>query len=681
MRHPLLFSIFLISTALSAQVVNRGPYLQTPTHQSIIVMWRTDVNTGTTVWYGSDPTNLDQQATIANSVRNHTLEITGLEPYTTYYYAVGYDETQLTAPSAQYRFKTHPVPGTEQPIRVWAIGDFGKGNAGQIAVKESYLAHPGGEDTDVWIWLGDNVYDDGKDTEYQSKVFAFPGFSDVFNWLPFYPSPGNHDYIEVWRQSTLLGIPYSNIPLQNHQGPYYDIVDVPEQGEAGGHPSQLELFYSFDHGNAHFLSLNSEVYDFLNSFSGINQMRGWIQQDLAQNDKPWTIAYFHQPPYSKGSHDSDGATELVMKAMRERIIPLLEQFDIDLVVCGHSHVYERSHLIHGHYGNSNSWNPATMLKDGNGGNFAEGNAYRKDNIPGTADGTIYVVCGNSGSGNSSGTMDHPVMVSNYNGDGVYGSFFMDIYKNRLDGNYLLSDGTIGDDFTILKSNMVLAAVNGGSICAGDVITVQAAHSGGSDDVSYSWMPGNSTGPSAALAPEETTLYTLYATDALTGQVDSTSFTISVEELPAPVISMVGDDLVVEEGYTYQWYLDGVAIPGANGHLYTPTEYGIYAVERINGACSALSEEFYLLSTGIAVRNTHGLRVHPNPTRDLLSVEVDALGDRAAIRLFDARGRTVLEQVMNSTRITIELALLAPGTYVLFVEDGNAPKRYTTVVKR
>lgn len=672
---------FLLVTLLSAQVVNRGPYLQTPTDNSIIVMWRTDVNTPTTVWYGSDPATLDQSVEIANNVRDHSATITGLAPYTTYYYAVGFGQTQLTTPSTQYRFRTHPLPGVEQNIRVWAIGDFGKGNAGQIAVKQSYLAHPGGEDTDVWIWLGDNVYDDGTDAEYQNKVFGLSGFSDVFNWLPFYPSPGNHDYNEIWSESTFLGIPYSNIPLQDHEGPYYEMVDVPEQAEAGGFPSQLEVFYSFDHGNTHFLSLNSEVYDFLNTSSGINQMRAWIQQDLAQNDKLWTAAYFHQPPYSKGSHDSDAAFELVMKAMRERVIPLLEEFDIDLVICGHSHVYERSHLIHGHYGGGNSFNPATMMKDGNGGNLAAGNPYRKDALPETPDGTIYVVCGNSGSGNSDGAMDHPVMLVNYNGSGVYGSFFMDIYKNRLDGQYLNSDGTIGDHFTILKTNMALAEVAGGVICEGGALQVAGTHTGGSDDVSYTWMPGSAQGATVLLAPEETTTYTLYATDALTGQVDSSSFTITVTELPTPVISMVGEDLVVEEGYTYQWYLDGVALLGENSHILTPTAYGVYTVEMINGACSTISDEFVLLSTGIALNERTGFRVFPNPTDDRLTVELSDSGNITGLRLVDACGRSVIERTVSGPRAELELGGMAPGSYLLFVIDSNGTKRYTTVIKR
>jgi 3',5'-cyclic AMP phosphodiesterase CpdA len=681
MRLITLCTTILCTSLLPAQSVVRGPYLQTPTDNSIIVMWRTDVNTGTTLWYGAHPDSLDQSIVVGENVQDHSVMLTGLAPYTSYFYAVGFEDSLITPPSEQYRFRTHPLPGIEQPTRVWAIGDFGKGNAGQIAVKQSYMAYPGAEDTDVWIWLGDNVYDDGTDSEYQSKVFGLSGFSDVFNWLPFYPTPGNHDYNEVWRESTFFGIPYSNIDLEDHEGPYYDIVDVPEQAEAGGVPSQLEVFYSFDHGNTHFLSLNSEVYDFLNTSDGIDRMKAWIEQDLLENDKLWTVAYFHQPPYSKGSHDSDGLLELVIKAMRERVVPLLEEFDIDLVVCGHSHVYERSHLIHGHYGNSGSFDPQTMLMDGNGGNLAEGEPYLKDVLPTTPDGTVYVVCGNSGSGNTDGSMDHPVMVSNINGEGVYGSYIMDIYKNRLDGRFLNSDGSIGDHFTILKTNMELVPQVDGAICVGDSILLSAAHSGGSDAVSYRWEPGNLADTNAVLFPEETTTYMLYATDALTGQVDSSTFTITVEELPTPVIVEIDGGLSVQAGFTYQWYLDGEAIAGATESMYVPLDLGVYTVELINGACSTLSEEYLYITTGIASRSSLGIRVYPSPTDDVLTVELDALQGVAKLRLVDASGKAALVHTLSAERSTVDLSALSSGSYLLLVRSSTGQQWTSTVVKR
>jgi hypothetical protein len=683
MRILFLFVLLLGGLAVNAQSVIRGPYLQTPTHEAITVMWRTDVPAGTSLWLGTEPGSLMLHTSTSTALTDHAVTIVGLEPYTTYYYAVGQGATMMTMPGQQYRFRTHPVPGSEQPIRVWAIGDFGKGNAGQVAVKQSYLAHPGGPDTDVWIWLGDNVYDDGKDTEYQSKVFGLSGFSDVFNWLPFYPSPGNHDYNEVWRRSTLFGLPYSNIPLENHDGPYYDIVDVPEVGEAGGYPSQLEVFYSFDHGNVHFLSLNSEVYDFLNTSDGIDRMKDWIEQDLEVNDKPWVIAYFHQPPYSKGSHDSDGPLELVMRAMRERVVPLLEQYDVDLVICGHSHVYERSHLVHGHYGNSGSWDPATMLKDGGGGDMEAGTPYAKDNDPATPDGTVYVVCGNSGSGNSDGSMDHPIMVSNFNGDGVYGSFYMDIHRNRLDGRYLLTDGTIGDRFTIVKSNMRLQQLQDVPICQGASVVVTASRTGGSDDVLYAWSPGGFTGEAVQLAPETTTTYTLFATDQLTGQVDSTSFTVQVEEPVLAEITATGDTIQVLPGYSYQWYLNGDPVTGENLHYVVDAAPGIWTVVIAHGPCATEVGPYYQGTTTVAMASAGscGLHVFPHPTGGPLTVVVGRDGDQPrTIRLMDFTGRTVIQAPVDSDRLGMDLSGLAPGGYLLRLEGPSGVQATTMVIR-
>ncbi len=403
----LVFTVLLVNTLGFSQAVIRGPYLQSPTETTVTVMWRTSANTSTKVWYGPSPSNLSDSIMINDNVTDHSIQITGLIPYTDYFYVVGNINGVLAGADSNHFFRTNPIAGTELPIRAWAIGDFGKGNTGQIDVKNSYVNYAAATHTDVWLWLGDNAYNNGEDSEYQTKVFAHTGFSDIFSWMPFWPTPGNHDYGEVWQQSALFGIPYSNISLQDHEGPYFDIVDVPELAEAGGYPSNLEVFYSFDYGNVHFLSLNSEVFDFTLTYDGINEMRDWIIQDLQQNNQLFTIVYFHQPLYSKGSHDSDDAFELVMKAMREEIIPTLENYDVDLIVCGHSHVYERSYLIHGHYGNSSTFNSSTMLMDGSNGNLSQGYPYIKDSLPSTPDGSVYVVCGNSGSNETAPVLKSP----------------------------------------------------------------------------------------------------------------------------------------------------------------------------------------------------------------------------------------------------------------------------------
>ncbi len=467
MKHfYLLFVCTLFVSISTAQtpVVLRGPYLQFPTSSGMKIKWRTDVACNSRVFYGTTPYDLSEYFEDLTDTLNHTVAITGLNPYTTYYYNIGTTTEVLAGGDSTHFFKTSPVIGTVQPIRVWSIGDFGKGNTGEGQTRDSYLAYSQDTHTDVWLWLGDNVYDAGTDQEYQDKVFSgVNGYQDVFTWLPFMPTPGNHDYQSV--QSIIGGTP----PPQ-HTGPYYDIVDVPTNGEIGGVPSGYELFYSYDYGNVHFISLNSEVGCVLPS-PGSNDWTGagggflgspaftgsplvdWLHADLQANIQPWVIVYFHQPPYSDGSHDAGQFYEVFMQAMRENFAEIWEQYGVDIVLCGHSHVYERSHLIHGLYDDAGTFDPANMLVDGSSGNAVAGEAYRKYKLGTNPNyGTVYVVNGNSGSNESAPGFTHPVMHAEYGCDSCMGSFLMDINGDTLRGRHLNIFGEIKDDFTIYKLN-------------------------------------------------------------------------------------------------------------------------------------------------------------------------------------------------------------------------------------
>lgn len=434
-----------------SQELLRGPYLQKLTSSSINVKWRTDVAATSKVYYGTNPNDLSLSVSLTDVVTtDHDVAITGLEPFTKYFYKIESNGAALNSgPVTEQYFTTAPVSGTVQPIRVWATGDFGKGNTGERDVRDSYLQYSQGTHTDVWLWNGDNAYQSGTDAEYQQNVFdSTYGYANVFKHLPFYPCPGNHDYLSV------CGLPCGTDPHQ-HTGPYYDIVTVPTNGEAGGVPSGLENYYSFNYGNAHFISLNSELgsqnsnYDWNGVYNAANAtnspMMQWLRQDLEQNTLPWVIVYWHQCPYTKGSHSSDDFWEIFMKAMRQNIVPVLESYGVDLVVNGHSHVYERSYLIKGHYGTSSTFDASQMTINGSSGNEALGEAYVKDSL-----GTVYVVSGNAGSDDDATNFPYPCMYFSDGGSGVYGSFVIDILDNKLTGKYLTSTGQIKDQFTIVK---------------------------------------------------------------------------------------------------------------------------------------------------------------------------------------------------------------------------------------
>ncbi len=667
----------MIVNSFFAQTIVRGPYMQTPTENSIIIKWRTDVATDSKVEYGTDVANLNQSEILSVSGTDHTVILTGLTPYTKYFYSVGSTTAMISTPSTDYSFRTNPIPGTKVPIRAWAIGDFGKGNTQQVDVKQSYVNYTDTVHTDIWFWLGDNAYADGKDHEYDEKVFDVAGFSDIFTKQPFWPSPGNHDYNEVWEQSTLLGVPYSNIPLSDHEGPYYDIIDVPEQAEAGGYPSNYELFYSFDYGNAHFLSLNSEVYDFAQTYDGINEMKAWIEQDLQQNEQTFTIAYFHQPPYSKGSHDSDDIWERVMIAMREKVIPLLEEYDIDLVVCGHSHVFERSHLVHGHYGNSGSFDAATMLKDANGGNFSQGNAYVKDTVPSTPDGTVYVVCGNSGSKTSSSDLDHPIMQFSAGGDTEVGSFVMDIYRNRLDGKYLHANGQILDEFTIVKKDMSVS-MNDVSICTGDIIQITPQINGGSDDISINWSTLGSTNDTVTVSSQDIGSHTVIVTDNVSGQQETLDFDITQGVYMN--LSFLNDTLWASGGNGYQWYVDGTLIPGVNSNYLVPTIEGEYTVSTLNGGCS--SNAFYFeLSLGFDENQIEGFSIYPNPSKGLVNVILDESEIPAHFEVTDLNGKLIKTGELKKTKSFIDLSELPTGNYNIAVSQNQKSQTLKIILSK
>lgn len=417
-----------IFTTLSGTLrLTRGPYLQLATPNSVYIRWRTNNPSDTRIRFGTDPSSLFYSVSNSTPTDEHILQITGLNPSTKYYYSIGSSSVTLQGDTGNY-FVTNPVEGTNTPIRIWAIGDFGRASSAQHKVRDSYMNYTANTHTDVWLWLGDNAYNDGTDSEYQTKVFDM--YPHQFNKWVTWPSPGNHDL--------------HTANALNQSGPYFDNFTVPTAGEAGGVPSGTEAYYSYNYGNVHFVSLESYHSTHRNANGN---MANWLRSDLAANTMPWTIVYFHHPPYTKGSHDSDTERELI--EMRTNIVPILESYNVDLVLAGHSHCYERSMLIHGHYGNESSFNISTMAMDPGTGTLPT--PYDKTSPSLT--GTVYAVCGTGGtiSGISSG-WPHNAMkeytVSHH------GSMVIDINRDKLTAKYLTSTGTIRDEFTIEKQNLI-----------------------------------------------------------------------------------------------------------------------------------------------------------------------------------------------------------------------------------
>lgn len=405
----------------SAISIVRGPYLQLGTPESVVVRWRTDQASDSWVVFGDSPTDLVNSIADSTLSTEHEVLVSGLTPDTTYFYAVGTGTQHLAGGDSSFFFTTPPPPGTDKATRIWVLGDQGRTSDPALQIRDVYHAWTDDRATDLWLMLGDNAYSSGTDSEYQSAVFE--KHSDLLRRSVLWPAFGNHDGISA------------NGTTQT--GPYFDMFTLSADGEAGGVASGSEAYYSFDYGNIHFVVLDSEdaIVD------NLTTMLNWLTADLEDTRAGWSIALWHHAPYSKGSHDSDSENRMVQ--MRNRVVPILEAYGVDLVLAGHSHAYERSYLLDGHYGMSSTLTAGMILDRGDGRLGSDG-AYTK--LPGPHHGTVYVTAGSSAN-LSGGSLDHPAMAVSLLS---FGSLVVNVAGDWLTTKLLDERGEVVDSFTIYK---------------------------------------------------------------------------------------------------------------------------------------------------------------------------------------------------------------------------------------
>jgi len=422
----------------------------TPT--SITIVWQTDLNSAdnSRVQYGTVAGNLNQAAFGAAvispsnpAVKNHAVSLTGLVSDTTYFYNVGTVTNGVQGGgTTNYFLVTAPTVGSPTPFRAWILGDSSDGGTDQMLVRDAMLAETAlnPPSPDIILHAGDIAYADGTDTEFTTNHFSI--YQDILRHTPLWPTLGNH---EARNSSSAFGI-----------GPYYEAHVLPTGGEGGGVASGTEAYYAFDYANVHFIVLDSMDSD----RTPTGPMLTWLQADLMATSQEWAIAYWHHPPYTKGSHDSDSGADSGGRLvdMRETVLPLLEAGGVDLIIGGHSHIYERSYLIDQAYGYGSSPNFATPnigtlqangnVLDAGDGNPSGNGAYKKSPGGLPHNGTVYVVAGHGGHGVSSAFGgNHPVMFFS---EAQLGSVLLDVNGSILTLQNVRSTGAITDTFSINK---------------------------------------------------------------------------------------------------------------------------------------------------------------------------------------------------------------------------------------
>jgi hypothetical protein len=403
----------------------RGPYLQNATTQSMKVCYRTSFAEISKVYYGVTTAYTDSVIDTAQVI-DHIVTLNGLTSGTKYYYSVRTSAKEIAGDTTCY-FYSVPDSNSRQPVRIWAMADFGSGNLHQLATRNAYDIYSYNKYTNIVLWGGDNAYPWGNDEDYSANVFT-NHYEDILKRSVVYSALGNHELFTAG-SVTDTGI-------------YYNVFSFPVNGEGGGVPSGKESYYSFNYSNIHFVCLNSNI----DSIGVVNAsyMIDWLRLDLSANTLPWVIVYFHAPPYSKGYHDSDVGNEETF--LRQNIVPVLDSADVDLVLTGHSHDYERSYLIKGHYGISTTFNPSVHALNYTSG--SPSSPYMK--IAPNDSGTVYAVIGNTSEITPvQPDWPHPAMYCSI--DSVYGSFIVEVDGDTLHAKMLTDSMVVADEFAIVKN--------------------------------------------------------------------------------------------------------------------------------------------------------------------------------------------------------------------------------------
>ncbi len=452
LRRLVLLILLLPALLLPVFALNvlRGPYLTLATPTSVTVHWRTDSLCNGAVRYGLSPNALVNTHASLNYVSDHVITLQNLQPNTKYFYAIG-TSTSTLAGDSTFCFFTMPTasPQYESPVRFWAVGDMSKQTQQQLAVRDSYLKYKGSRTVHGWILLGDNAYNSGYDAEYQAGFFNYYQDSVLKNTV-LWPVLGNHDYGNNYTLRTTWQIPY------------LDIFSLPHNAEAGGVPSGNERYYSMNYGNVHFVHLDSYGLEPVNgNWYGLADTQfspqvNWLRNDLQANQLPWVVVSYHHPPYCIGTHNSDLEGDLV--ALRSNLNPILERYNVDLVLNGHCHTYQRTQFIKGHYGLEPSFDTSLHVRqlsngsyDGTPGSCAyvknSGSHLAKDS------GVIYLVIGSGGAVPQQPYATWPHNAMTYSNYADNGSLLLTVEGNRLDAEWISTDTLqpVKDRFTLFKN--------------------------------------------------------------------------------------------------------------------------------------------------------------------------------------------------------------------------------------
>jgi hypothetical protein len=303
----LVYSAILPDT--SAVELLRYPYLQAALGDSITIVWKTNKSQHCSIllrWKEESSWEVINGTVHKSKIGfQNAVTVRQLVSSSVYQYKIFTNGQELCSNDSM--FFSSPVSEHDN-FSFFAAGDIGEpvgegGKPDQMA--NSILGLK--DQPNFGLLLGDIVYDNGNSEDYDNHLF--PHFKNVFSAIPVFAVLGNHDW---------------------HVNPDENFLT---EWKLPGN----EHYYSFNYGNTHFIGLDSKD----GTFFEFEKQFIWLQEDLksAQGKYQWIIVFLH--------HNGKSCTYKEDYSNVVKLYPLFDQYNVDLVLNGHAHTYERLNPMDG----------------------------------------------------------------------------------------------------------------------------------------------------------------------------------------------------------------------------------------------------------------------------------------------------------------------------------------------
>lgn len=150
--------------------------------------------------------------------------------------------------------------------------------------------------------------------------------------------------------------------------------------------------------------------------------------------------------------------------------------------------------------------------------------------------------------------------------------------------------------------------------------------------------------------------------------------------PPPIITQSNDTLFCSLAASYQWYLNGILIPGATSSFYVATTLGEYSVYVTNEyGCGNTGDPYEVTTTNSLSEMQYSLvEVYPNPTNQSIHLVLMSEGN-SLIQVRDLQGK-LIEEKQASNETIIDLMHVGSGVYFVSVVNEMRKTQVVKVIK-